>query len=71
MIDEECMNVLLVWKNRPPPRVNMVVSYNRSSAVSFFRKISIVKRKEKKNKKLYMVSSLTFFCMLRTTSTEL
>lgn len=74
MIDEECMDALLVWKDRPPPRGNRVVAHNWSSAVSFFLKISNLKKKEKQKekKKPYMVSSLAFVCLLlRITSTEL
>lgn len=72
MIDEECMDALLVWKDRPPPRGNRVVAHNWSSAVSFFLKISNLKKKEKEKKKPYMVSSLAFVCLLlRITSTEL
>lgn len=64
MIDEECMDALLVWKDRPPPRGNRVVVHNWSSAVSFFLKISNLKKKEKEKKKPYMVSSLAFVCLL-------
>lgn len=72
MIDEECMDALLVWKDRPPPRGNRVVAHNWSSAVSFFLKISNLKKKEKEKKKPCMVSSLAFVCLLlRITSTEL
>lgn len=72
MIDEECMDALLVWKDRPPPRGNRVVAHNWSSAVSFFPKISHLKMKEKEKKKPYTVLSLAFVCLLlRITSTEL
>lgn len=65
MIDEECMDALLVWKDRPPPRGNRVVAHNWSSAVSFFLKISNLKKKKKANGKEEALHGLVLgICLL-------